>query len=415
MSEPGLDYAFLQFIGATPESQKHWQRFYVPMFAECRDVLDVGCGSGDFLEMAAEQGARVHGVDLDPQCCADARGRGFSVDCADVLEYLRGAAPEQFDGVFCAHLIEHLPYEAVLEVVRGAWRTLRPGGRLVLVTPNARALYAHLGAFYEHFGHVSFYHPNLMRFFLTYAGFERIETGTNPTMSSPEWGNLRGRVLDGFRVDVAVEPVEARYGEPVPVAAPRPLAAPAGLARGAVGDDPLRIAPARGAVGDDLPRIAPGRELPQVRKSLLGRVSYRLKNILAQWLVLPYLDDLTAQVNAALAAAGQRQATAEQRQAELADALAGTLAEHAAVANEDFGNLTHSLHALNVSLGQTNLALNTVYVHLGRQDENWLRAAQGFALAAERMGLLVDALEQVDESWEAYAVAFKPVPGGASL
>lgn len=383
MSEPGLDYAFLQFIGATPESQKHWQRFYVPMFAECRDVLDLGCGSGDFLEMAAEQGARVHGVDLDPQCCADARGRGLSVDCADVLEYLRGAAPEQFDGVFCAHLIEHLPYEAVLEVVRGARRVLRPGGRLVLVTPNARALYAHLGAFYEHFGHVSFYHPNLMRFFLTYAGFERVETGTNPTMSAPEWGNLRGRVLDGFRVDVAVEPVEARYGEPVPVAAPRPLAASAG--------------PASGATGDHPPSVAPARELPRVREGVLGRLSYRLKNALARWLVLPYLDDLTAQVNAALGAVAQRQAL------------------HAAGANENFGNLTHSLHALNASLGQTNSALNTVYGHLGRQDENWLHAAQGFAVAAERMGCLVDALEQVDESWEAYAVAFRSAaPGTAS-
>jgi hypothetical protein len=43
MTEPGLDFAFLQFIGATPESQKRWQRFYVPQ-RRLHAVLDLGCG-----------------------------------------------------------------------------------------------------------------------------------------------------------------------------------------------------------------------------------------------------------------------------------------------------------------------------------------------------------------------------------
>jgi SAM-dependent methyltransferase len=259
MSEPGLDYAFLQFIGATPESQKHWQRFYVPMFAGCHDVLDLGCGSGDFLEMAAEQGARVHGVDLDPQCCADARGRGLSIDCSDVLEYLRGAAPDQFDGVFCAHLIEHLPYSAVLEVVRGIMRVLRPGGRVVLVTPNASSLFAHLEMYYRHFGHVSFYHPELLRFFLHHAEFTDIATGTNPTMGTgATWGmRLRSDVSDAFPYDQKTDRA-----------------------------------------------ITFTRRLPVYAPGVLGWLAGRIKQALATWIVLPYMDEITASANARTAALG---------------------------------------------------------------------------------------------------------------
>jgi len=179
MSEPGLDFSFLQHIGYDPTKQKEHQRFYVPLFEGCRRVVDLGCGGGDFCELLAAQGIDAVGVDSDPLAAQAMRERGVAVVQRDVFAYMQDVAPESLDGVYAAHLVEHLPYEKVLELVRLAYRALRPGGVIVLTTPDPRSLYAHLETFYLHFGHVTFYHPDLLCFFFKHVGFVESTFGSN--------------------------------------------------------------------------------------------------------------------------------------------------------------------------------------------------------------------------------------------
>ena len=185
MTEPGLDYAFLRYVGVTPEGQRQHQRFYLPFFAACRTVVDLGCGDGDFVELLGENGIPATGVDSDPLVCTAAQQRGLSVVCQDVLAYLESAEPESVSGIFSSHLVEHLPYEKVLELLRLCHRMLEPRGVIVLTTPNVRALVSHLEMFYLHFGHVSFYHPRLLCFFLEHVGFVNAEAGENASPVSP--------------------------------------------------------------------------------------------------------------------------------------------------------------------------------------------------------------------------------------
>ena len=201
-----IDYAFLRFTGVLPENQRRIQGFYVPFFAECKRVLDLGCGDGDFVGLLREQGIEALGIDRDETCCATARDRGLPVHCQDVFEYLRECEADSIDGIFSAHLVEHLPYEAVLELLRLSHRALRPGGLILLVTPNARSLYTHLESFYMHFGHVSFYHPELLRFLLHYVGFSNPQAGENPETATPLWGP--------FLLPGEVSPLSTCTGEP---------------------------------------------------------------------------------------------------------------------------------------------------------------------------------------------------------
>jgi SAM-dependent methyltransferase len=171
MNQVGLDYAFLRYIGYDPEIQKAHQRFYLPFFTGCHRVVDLGCGNGDFIELLAEQGVDAVGVDADPVAVQSMRQRGLPVVNQDVFVYLRALAVESIDGVFASHLVEHLPYGDVLELTKLAYRALKPGGVIVLTTPDPRSLYAHLDMFYLHFGHVTFYDPRLLCFFLEQIGF----------------------------------------------------------------------------------------------------------------------------------------------------------------------------------------------------------------------------------------------------
>lgn len=186
----GLDYDFLRYIGVEPETQKRIQSFYLPFFEGCKKVIDLGCGDGDFLELLEERGIEATGVDWDAKCCAEARERGLKVVCQDVFEHLEGVEEGSVDGVFCSHLVEHLHYEEVIELLRLAHRALREGGKIVLSTPNVRGLFSHLEMFYLHFGHVTFYHPRLLGFFLEYAGYSEVGMGENPETAFPLWGHL---------------------------------------------------------------------------------------------------------------------------------------------------------------------------------------------------------------------------------
>lgn len=96
-------------------------------------LLDVGCGAGNFLQTMASLGWRVQGVEPDPAAADTARARGLSVATGT----LESAAfpPGHFDVITLSHVIEHL--RDPLATLRECARVLAPGGRVIVVTPNA--------------------------------------------------------------------------------------------------------------------------------------------------------------------------------------------------------------------------------------------------------------------------------------
>ena len=188
MTYPGLEDAFLRYIQATPKNIRQIQSFYIPFFANCQNlVVDLACGHGDFVQLLTEHGVETLGVDSDAACCAAARQRGINIVCKDVFDYLGQVEENSLCGVFSAHLVEHLPYQKVMELIHLSYQALKPGGVILLATPNVRGLYPHLESFYMHFGHVMFYHPKLLSFFLDYFGFSNPRVGENPRMAHPLW------------------------------------------------------------------------------------------------------------------------------------------------------------------------------------------------------------------------------------
>lgn len=185
MTGQSLDYEFLRYIRTTSEEQKLHQRFYLSFFANCHKVLDLACGEGDFVELLGENGIEAIGIDLDSRFSVGARERGLNIICQDAFEYLEAAHAESVDGIFASHFVEHLDYKKVLELLQLSLRVLRRGGTIVLTTPNVRSLFSHLEMYHLHFGHVAFYHPRLLAFFLEHAGFADIETGENASPVSP--------------------------------------------------------------------------------------------------------------------------------------------------------------------------------------------------------------------------------------
>jgi SAM-dependent methyltransferase len=103
-------------------------------------VLDVGCGRGEFLELCRDAGIDAHGYDTNARSIADLQARGLNASVGAIPACLAAHADGSIGTILAAHVVEHLPVGALLELFAQAKRVLRAGGFLMLETPNAEAL-----------------------------------------------------------------------------------------------------------------------------------------------------------------------------------------------------------------------------------------------------------------------------------
>ena len=136
-------------------------------------AVDLGCGRGEWLELLSSFGINATGVDLDEGMLAACRERGYDVVCEDAIGYLGGLPTESLALVSAFHLVEHIPFDALARLVSEALRVLKPGGILIMETPNPENLCVGTESFYLDPSHVRPIPPKLLSFLPEYIGFAR--------------------------------------------------------------------------------------------------------------------------------------------------------------------------------------------------------------------------------------------------
>jgi 2-polyprenyl-3-methyl-5-hydroxy-6-metoxy-1,4-benzoquinol methylase len=200
----------------------------LPHVPEDRSIViaDVACGSGELLALLKQAGYdNVLGVDISAEQIAQVATRGL--DCAeegDAFDFLR-ARRAQFHVVLAIDFLEHLKKPNVLDLLRLIRDALRPGGRLILQTCNAKSPF--FGGYrYGDFTHETAFTAESVRQVLRTVGFSTItiqevqpasrtlfgyvRRGLWPIMRLPlvlylaaETGVLRGHVLSQNLIAVA--------------------------------------------------------------------------------------------------------------------------------------------------------------------------------------------------------------------
>ncbi len=141
-------------------------------------LLEVGCGAGEMLRQMADLGWEVAGLDPDPKACTVARERALEIKCGS-LEEARYPS-DYFDAVIMNHVLEHIgnPHE----ILKECFRVLRPGGRIVITTPNAASLgHRVFGTAWrgiEAPRHLFIFTPGSLHMLLDSIGFESISQRT---------------------------------------------------------------------------------------------------------------------------------------------------------------------------------------------------------------------------------------------
>ena len=148
---------------------------YVPFFDGTADVLDVGCGRGEFLELLRARGITARGIDLNHEMAESCRARGLDVFEADALTYLSSIDDHSLGGIFAAQVVEHLEPGYLLRFLELSYHKLRPGGRIVLETLNPACWVAFFESYIRDITHVWPLHPDTLKYLVIASGFTRAD------------------------------------------------------------------------------------------------------------------------------------------------------------------------------------------------------------------------------------------------
>lgn len=160
-----------RFRGDTDVVLRRVEERYFDELEGAAPVLDVGCGRGEVLASLGARGIEGIGVDLDAGMVAEAKAAGVEAHHGDAIAYLHDREPESFGAVIAIQVAEHLSLEALLTLIELAWSRLRPGGRLILETPNPASLIVLGNSYLLDPTHVRPLHPSLLAFLVERAGF----------------------------------------------------------------------------------------------------------------------------------------------------------------------------------------------------------------------------------------------------
>jgi O-antigen chain-terminating methyltransferase len=144
-------------------------------------VLDIGPGRGEWLALLGEQGVTAYGVDVNAAFVAAGVEMGLDIRHQDAIEHLKQIPDGSLSAITAFHVVEHIPLSPLVDLVDHSLRALRPGGLLILETPNP--LNVMVGAAWFHMDptHIKPLPPPFLEFVLENRGF----TGVRVLMANP--------------------------------------------------------------------------------------------------------------------------------------------------------------------------------------------------------------------------------------
>lgn len=175
--QPSLDYQYVAFedrFRGSDEEIREKLLPYVPLFAGRSDVLDIGCGRGEFLALLKAAGISARGVDTNREMVAAACDRGLEVVQADALAYLESLPDGSLGGLMAAQVVEHLAPPYLSRLFATAFQKLGSGAPIVVETINPACWLAFFSSYIRDFTHAQPVHPETLQYLLQANGFGRV-------------------------------------------------------------------------------------------------------------------------------------------------------------------------------------------------------------------------------------------------
>jgi 2-polyprenyl-3-methyl-5-hydroxy-6-metoxy-1,4-benzoquinol methylase/gas vesicle protein len=162
-----------QFRGSR-ESIRQRQSNFLNYFTGCSNVLDIGCGRGEFLELLKELGICGKGIDIDDTMVHYCLSKGLNVKQEEAISYLENLEDKSLDGIFIDQVVEHLEPSYLINLLLLCFQKLKYGYYIFVETVNPLS-FVSLVNFYIDMTHKKPIHPETLKYLLTSVGFRDLE------------------------------------------------------------------------------------------------------------------------------------------------------------------------------------------------------------------------------------------------
>ncbi len=192
-----------KFRGSKEEIKKRLS-VYLPCVNYLKEIdsnafaLDLGCGRGEWLELLIENNWKVLGIDFNDEMIKECSKKNIPAMCGDAIKYLEKKEEASVSLISGFHLAEHLEFDNLLCLIRNAYRVLRPGGILILETPNPENILVSTYTFYLDPSHNNPIPPVLLQFITENSGFIKNEIVRLNSIELKDEGDLLSRQLMNY-------------------------------------------------------------------------------------------------------------------------------------------------------------------------------------------------------------------------
>jgi len=139
------------------------------------NTFDIGCGRGEWLELMQEFDLNPYGVDLDEGMLSECRKLNLPAEKGDAVDYLFSLPSSSQIVVTAFHVVEHISFEKLHSLVKESLRILKPGGLLIMESPNPENIAVSTCNFYLDPTHLRPIPSKLLAFLPEYYGFNRVK------------------------------------------------------------------------------------------------------------------------------------------------------------------------------------------------------------------------------------------------
>lgn len=155
---------------------KYWQYFFSDFLPKNKfiKILDVGCGDGGFVLWLQEKGySNTIGIDISTEMINLSKSMNIKSTFQDnMFDHLR-INKNKYDLIFCRDVLEHLPKEEVVEILRLFNESLKASGDVIIQVPNGYSPnYGKI--FYSDFTHETLFSESALNQITQVAGFNSL-------------------------------------------------------------------------------------------------------------------------------------------------------------------------------------------------------------------------------------------------
>jgi SAM-dependent methyltransferase len=150
------------------------QQAYVDYFRGRDNVVDLGCGRGEFLEALRDAGIPARGVEVGTDQILLCQEKGLEVVQQDLFAFLESAPDDSLGGIFSSQVMEHMTAGDQLRYVALAYQKCRPGSPVIFETINPQCVYALVRNFFLDPTHIRPVHPETLRFAMESSNFRDV-------------------------------------------------------------------------------------------------------------------------------------------------------------------------------------------------------------------------------------------------